>query len=105
MSPLVLEHALILDSLIMLLIQSDMFKAFWFMVYPIVTFVNGPVNSHSTFCQVNGFFLAVGIESSGKFNLRTKELDPDGHLYLDRFFCAHDCNSYGSLHLRSQVFQ
>ena len=49
----------------MLLIQSDMFKALWFMVYPIVTFVTGHVDSHSTFCQVNGFFLAVGIEASG----------------------------------------
>lgn len=49
----------------MLLIQSDMFKALWFMIYPIVTFVSGPVLSSSTFCQVNGFFLAVGIEASG----------------------------------------
>jgi G protein-coupled receptor GPR1 len=53
------------DSLIMLLIQSDMFKALWFMVYPIVTFSSGPVQSNSNFCQVNGFFLAWGIEASG----------------------------------------
>ncbi|KAL3427256.1 plasma membrane g-protein coupled receptor [Phlyctema vagabunda] len=51
-------------DLIMLLIQSDMFKALWFMVYPIVTFVNGPVPNSSTFCQVNGFFLSLGIEAS-----------------------------------------
>lgn len=51
-------------DLIMLLIQSDMFKALWFMVYPIVTFTHGPVLSTSTFCQVNGFFLALGIEAS-----------------------------------------
>jgi len=50
----------------MLLIQSDMFKALWFMVYPIVTFTSGRPSSHSTFCQVNGFFLAIGIEASGK---------------------------------------
>lgn len=50
--------------LIMLLIQSDMFKALWFMVYPIVTFAHGPVPSKSTFCQVNGFFLSLGIEAS-----------------------------------------
>jgi G protein-coupled receptor GPR1 len=49
----------------MLLIQSDMFKALWFMVYPIVTFTNGPVPSKSSFCQVNGFFLSLGIEASG----------------------------------------
>ena len=55
------------DSLIMLLIQSDMFKALWFMVYPIVTFSSGPVQNSSKFCQINGFFLAWGIEASGKF--------------------------------------
>jgi len=54
------------DSLVMLLIQSDMFKALWFMMYPIVTFANGPIDSRSKFCQANGFFLAVGIEASGK---------------------------------------
>lgn len=49
----------------MLLIQSDMFKALWFMLYPVVVFTTGPVASESTFCQVNGFFLALGIEASG----------------------------------------
>jgi G protein-coupled receptor GPR1 len=54
----------------MLLIQSDMFKALWFMVYPIVTYAYGPVMNDSIFCQVNGFFLAIGIEASGsKFSL------------------------------------
>ncbi|EPE24359.1 Family A G protein-coupled receptor-like protein [Glarea lozoyensis ATCC 20868] len=51
-------------DLIMLLIQSDMFKALWFMIYPIVVFSQGPVMSDSRFCQVNGFFLSVGIEAS-----------------------------------------
>ncbi|RDW80485.1 hypothetical protein BP5796_05183 [Coleophoma crateriformis] len=51
-------------DLIMLLIQSDMFKALWFMVYPIVTFIHGPVRTNSTFCQVHGFFIALGIEAS-----------------------------------------
>ena len=50
----------------MLLIQSDMFKALWFMVHPIVTYTHGPVSNSSTFCQVNGFFLSVGIEASGQ---------------------------------------
>jgi G protein-coupled receptor GPR1 len=49
----------------MLLIQSDMFKALWLMTYPIVTFMYGPIASDSTFCQVNGFFIALGIEASG----------------------------------------
>lgn len=49
----------------MLLIQSDMWKAFWFLTFPIVTFIYGPIASDSTFCQVNGFFVAQGIEASG----------------------------------------
>ena len=49
----------------MLLIQSDMFKALWFMPYPVVVFAHGPVMSESTFCRVNGFFLSLGMEASG----------------------------------------
>ena len=49
----------------MLLIQSDMFKALWFMIYPIVTFAHGPIPTGSDFCQVNGFFISLGIEASG----------------------------------------
>jgi len=52
-------------SLIMLLIQSDMFKALWFMVYPFVVFAHGPVPNDSKFCQINGFFLSLGMEASG----------------------------------------
>ena len=60
-----LWYLLMYYSLIMLLIQSDMFKALWFMVYPIVVFIRGPVANDSKFCQVNGFFIALGIEASG----------------------------------------
>jgi G protein-coupled receptor GPR1 len=48
----------------MLLIQSDFIKSLWFVIFPIVDYVNGPVQSDSTFCQVSGFFLAAGVESS-----------------------------------------
>ncbi|KAA8570669.1 hypothetical protein EYC84_000067 [Monilinia fructicola] len=51
-------------DLIMLLIQSDMFKALWFMIFPIVIFLHGPVSDNSKFCQISGFFLALGIEAS-----------------------------------------
>ncbi|KAI0999800.1 hypothetical protein K3495_g8398 [Podosphaera aphanis] len=51
-------------DLIMLLIQSDMFKALWFMVYPLVVFLNGPIRDDSSFCQISGFFLTVGIEQA-----------------------------------------
>jgi G protein-coupled receptor GPR1 len=42
-----------------------MFKALWFMIYPIVVFAQGPVKDNSGFCQINGFFVSVGIEASG----------------------------------------
>ncbi|KAM3065788.1 G protein-coupled receptor gpr1 [Clarireedia jacksonii] len=48
----------------MLLIQSDMFKALWFMVFPIVVFLHGPVDDKSDFCKISGFFLAIGMEAS-----------------------------------------
>jgi len=53
----------------MVLIQSDMFKALWLMIYPLVTFAHGPISSDSIVCQVNGFFLSVGIEASGKITI------------------------------------
>ncbi|MBE3046238.1 hypothetical protein IMZ48_27615 [Candidatus Bathyarchaeota archaeon] len=48
----------------MLLMHSDMLKALWFMIFPVVDYIHGPIASKSTFCQVSGFFLAVGIEAS-----------------------------------------
>lgn len=51
----------------MLLIQSDMFKALWFIISPVMAFVSGPLKTDSAYCQVNGFFLAVAIEASGTY--------------------------------------
>lgn len=48
----------------MLLMQSDMLKALWFMVFPVVDLYHGPIKSSSAFCQASGFLLAVGIEAS-----------------------------------------
>lgn len=48
----------------MLLIQADLIKAVWFVIFPIYTYTRGPVASHSAFCQASGFFFAVGIECS-----------------------------------------
>ncbi|KAI5919816.1 G protein-coupled glucose receptor regulating Gpa2-domain-containing protein [Camillea tinctor] len=50
------------QDLIMLLIQSDMMKAMWLVICPIVYFADVPTNSK--FCQVSGFFLTVTIEAS-----------------------------------------
>ncbi|CAJ2513969.1 Uu.00g020880.m01.CDS01 [Anthostomella pinea] len=52
------------QDLIMLLIQSDMMKAMWLVINPIVFFANSSISSNSTFCQVSGFFLTVTIEAS-----------------------------------------
>lgn len=51
-------------KLIMFLIFSDTFKAFWYFIFPVVVFSRGPVSTSSGFCQASGFFLAVGIEAS-----------------------------------------
>ncbi|KAH7353245.1 G protein-coupled glucose receptor regulating Gpa2-domain-containing protein [Plectosphaerella cucumerina] len=51
-------------DLIMLLIVGDTIEALFFFIFPIVYLVHGPIDSQSNFCQVSGFFLAVGIESS-----------------------------------------
>jgi len=48
----------------MLLIIGDALEALFFLVFPIRYLVTGPINSRSAFCQVSGFFLALGIESS-----------------------------------------
>lgn len=48
----------------MLLIHSDILKALWFMIFPVVDLLHGPVQSSSPFCQASGFFLSVGVEAS-----------------------------------------
>ncbi|KAI1877355.1 hypothetical protein JX265_003363 [Neoarthrinium moseri] len=55
------------QDLIMLLIQSDMMKAFWLMLCPIVYFISGPdgpINTGSGFCQLSGFLLTAAVEAS-----------------------------------------
>lgn len=47
----------------MLLLQSDLLKAVWFMIYPAVEMARGRVPSEAAFCQASGFFLALGIEA------------------------------------------
>ena len=50
--------------LIFLLILSDMWKALWYFLFPIVVFTRGPVSSESYYCQASGFFTALGTEAS-----------------------------------------
>lgn len=76
----------------MLLMHSDMLKALWFMIYPVVDYIHGPIASKSIFCQVSGFFLAVGFEASdmavlliaihtGLYILRPKQPNGKNGLY------------------------
>ncbi|KAI0161835.1 G protein-coupled glucose receptor regulating Gpa2-domain-containing protein [Hypoxylon sp. FL1284] len=51
-------------DLIMILIQSDMIKALWLFICPVAFFLNSPLDSHSIFCQISGFFLTLSIEAS-----------------------------------------
>jgi G protein-coupled receptor GPR1 len=50
--------------LIFLLILSDMWKALWYFIFPVVVFTKGKVDSTSNFCQASGFFIALGTEAS-----------------------------------------
>jgi G protein-coupled receptor GPR1 len=52
------------DRLILLLVQSDFLKSMAFVIFPIVTLVHGEIPSDSTFCQVSGFVLSLGVESA-----------------------------------------
>lgn len=52
-------------SLILLLVASDLTKSLWFVIYSSTTLSNSlSTDPGSTFCQVSGFFFAVGTEAS-----------------------------------------
>ncbi len=89
------------DSLMMLLIQSDMFKALWFMLYPVVNLSAGPILRGSRFCQVNGFFLSLGIEASGT---NVWHFQVGISLTYYRFCCSDDCHPYCFIHLQAEAF-
>ncbi len=88
-----LTHA----SLVMLLIQSEMFKALWYMVYPIVVFCRGPIPNKSSLCQVNGFFLTLGTEASGTCLIIVQFRS----LTLSRFCRSDDCRPYRVVHIQA----
>lgn len=68
------------NSLIMLLIFSDFFKASWQLIYPAVVFTRGAVASGSRFCQAAGFFMSMGIEASGRYFRVTKRLNTEANV-------------------------
>lgn len=52
-------------SLIILLISSDLVRSSWLIIYSCATLTDSlSTDSATTFCQVNGFFFALGIEAS-----------------------------------------
>jgi G protein-coupled receptor GPR1 len=58
-------EAKLMYSLIMLLILSNLWRALWYFLFPIVGFARGTISSQSSFCQVSGFMLSYGIEGAG----------------------------------------
>ncbi|KAG8167969.1 hypothetical protein KVR01_003658 [Diaporthe batatas] len=52
-------------DLIILLISSDLVRSLWLVIYSCITIANSlSTDSATTFCQVSGFFFALGIEAS-----------------------------------------
>ncbi|KAJ6444946.1 GPR1-like protein [Purpureocillium lavendulum] len=50
-------------DLIILLIQSDMLKSLWFVIFAAAELARGTVDTATPFCQISGFFLTLGIEA------------------------------------------
>ncbi|UNI16802.1 G protein-coupled receptor gpr1 [Purpureocillium takamizusanense] len=50
-------------DLIILLIQSDMLKSLWFVIFAAAELTHGTVETATPFCQISGFFLTLGIEA------------------------------------------
>lgn len=60
----ILMKRLFRHQLVLFLILSDSFKAFWYFVFPLVVFTRGTVESSSKWCQASGFLLALAVEAS-----------------------------------------
>lgn len=50
--------------LVLMLIASDLIKAAWLFIFPMVNVTQGIVRSESAFCQSSGFLLALSVEAS-----------------------------------------
>lgn len=53
-------------DLVLLLIIGGSWKSLWFMLYSVVTFTRGPIETTNPFCQVSGYGLVLGFESCGE---------------------------------------
>jgi hypothetical protein len=50
----------------MILIYGDLMRGTWLLVYAIIAIVRGTVGTPSTFCQVSGFLVQYGTQTSGQ---------------------------------------
>ena len=50
----------------MILIVSDASKSVWYLIFPAVVFFQGTIKDSSSFCQATGFFVALGIQATGR---------------------------------------
>lgn len=63
--PMGLTQADLSPSLILLLVVSDLVRSLWLVIYSCATLTRSlSTDSVSTFCQISGFFFAMGIEAS-----------------------------------------
>ena len=53
-------------SLIMKLIACGLFRCIWFFVYPVIALRHVGVTTVQRYCEVSGFFLALGTEAVGQ---------------------------------------
>ncbi|KAI9821729.1 MAG: hypothetical protein M1827_002310 [Pycnora praestabilis] len=51
-------------DLVIVLIGSDLLKSLWYLVSPVAALAHGPIDNSSPFCQISGFFVAVGSEGA-----------------------------------------
>lgn len=50
----------------MILIYGDLMRGGWLFVFVIISLARGTVKTKSTFCQVSGFLVQYGTQTSGQ---------------------------------------
>jgi G protein-coupled receptor GPR1 len=50
----------------MKLIACNLFRCIWFLIYPVIALRNVRVTTVQQYCEVSGFFLALGTEAVGQ---------------------------------------
>ena len=51
----------------MILIYGDLMRGAWLFVFAIISLARGTVRTGSAFCQVSGFLVQYGTQTSGMF--------------------------------------